>query len=141
MPQRIFGQSVIATFPNMKYFMGDMQIQALEQVEDPYWMEIMERLNERVAIMPKTYEQNGLGDNAIAYLHYFTSSFDWYITEKDLTDEDTEIGEQQQAFGLACLFESEMGFIPITEIIKLGAELDFYFTPRTLGEIKRQRNL
>lgn len=80
--------------------------------------------------MPKTYEQGGKGQEAIAYLHYFTSDCDWYITEKDMEP------EQLQAFGLAKIWEREIGYISIVELVACGAELDLYFTPTALKDIK-----
>ena len=80
--------------------------------------------------MPRGYEQDGKGDSAIAYLHYFTGSCDWYITERDTTD------EQHQAFGLADLgYGPELGYISVQELIENGAELDLYFEPKPLKEI------
>ena len=76
----------------------------------------------------------GKGDDAIVYLHYFFGGCDWYITEKDVD------GGVQQAFGYAVLFgdkqNAELGYICITEITQFGAELDLYFTPCPLAEIK-----
>ncbi|MBL0011067.1 MAG: DUF2958 domain-containing protein [Nitrosomonas sp.] len=81
--------------------------------------------------MPKTYGQDGMGDKAIAYLHYFSGGSDWYITEKDMED------EQLQAFGLANLGQGgELGYISIQELIDAGVEIDLYWTPKTIGQIK-----
>lgn len=86
--------------------------------------------------MPKTYEQDGKGLKAIAYLHYFTGNADWYITEKDMSDPD-EPG-QLQAFGLANLgYGGELGYISIVELLKRGAELDYHFEPCPLDEIDK----
>lgn len=90
----------------------------------------MERL---IRTMPKTYEQDGAGDEAIASLHYFLNGFDWYITERDMER------KQLQAFGLACMTEEEMGYINIVELICNGAELDLYFEPRSLRKIFAER--
>lgn len=90
----------------------------------------MERL---IRTMPMTYEQDGAGEEAIAYLHYFLNGFDWYITERDMER------EQLQAFGLACMGEEEMGYINIVELIHNGAELDLYFEPRSLKNIFAER--
>ena len=91
-------------------------------------------LEKLIASAPVTYEQDGKGDDAIVYLHYFFGGCDWYITEKDVD------GGVQQAFGYAVLFgdkeNAELGYICITEIIQCGAELDLYFTPCPLAEIK-----
>ena len=83
--------------------------------------------------MPKILEQDGKGDNAIAYLHYFTANTDFYITEKDIEDEIT------QAFRLVSFVSDypEIGYISIEEVIKAGAEIDLHFEPKTLGEIKQ----
>ena len=86
--------------------------------------------------MPKTYEQDGKGKDAIAYLHYFKNDCDWYITERDMEQ------EQLQAFGLACLNGDypEIGYISIVELLSVGAELDLYWTPKTIKEIEKEIN-
>lgn len=89
-----------------------------------------------VSGMPKTYETDSQGDQAIAYLHYFSRGADWYITEKDAGDgpDDTE---QHQAFGLADLGHGgELGYISIVELVQNGVELDLYFTPKPLAAIR-----
>ncbi len=90
---------------------------------------------ERVAKMPKTYEQDSMGDEAIVYLHYFSSGCDWYITEKDMAD------EQHQSFGWADLgYGGELGYISLAELCQCrGVELDLHFTPTTLGTIKQAK--
>lgn len=93
---------------------------------------------------PAIYQQDGLGENAIAFLHYFIGGMDWYITEKDPgAPEDEEIGilpsTQQQAYGLACAQSEELGYISVAELIANNVELDLHFTPCTLGEIKAIR--
>ena len=57
--------------------------------------------------MPKSYETEGQGKEAIVTLHYFTGSWDWYITEKDKEE------EQLQAFGLVSGFEKEYGYTSV----------------------------
>ena len=87
--------------------------------------------------MPKTYQQRGKGDNAIVYLHYFLHASDWYITEKDMEGDGTI-----QAFGFAHLNgdtqNAELGYISIAELVKVGVELDLYWTACTLAEIKER---
>ena len=97
----------------------------------------LSEFSDRVQTMPKVYQQDGLGDRAIVYLHYFRGGHDWYITERDLT------GEQLQAFGLASLdgHYPELGYISIAELIGLGVELDLYFEPTPLGEIRAASRL
>ena len=84
-----------------------------------------------IKTMPKTYEQDGLGMDSIAYLHYFKNSMDWYITEKDMEN------EQCQAFGYADLGfgGGDLGYISIVELLENQIELDLHFTPKTLKEL------
>ncbi|MHB8252924.1 MAG: hypothetical protein ACYDEV_04355 [Acidiferrobacter sp.] len=89
-----------------------------------------------IKTMPKTYEQDGSGMEAVAYLHYFVSGFDWYITEKDMTGAGID-----QAFGLAVVHERELGYISIREIAANGAELDLYFEPATLSALANGRTI
>ena len=100
--------------------------------EQAYFRQMVQDLTTRIEAMPQTYEQDGLGLRAVAHLHYFTPAFDFYITEKDRTGNGT-----QQAFGLACAHEREIGYISIRQLVEAGAELDLYWTPKTLAEIGR----
>jgi len=100
--------------------------------EREWFIDTLVELAERILTMPKTYEQDGKGDDAIVYLHYFKGDMDWYITEKDIET------EQHQAFGLADLGMGfpELGYISIEELTEYGAELDLHWTPKTLREVK-----
>lgn len=93
------------------------------------------QLMKTIENMPKTYEQDGKGDKAIAYLHYFYGGCDWWITEKDMED------QQLQAFGLVSLTgdpsDYELGYTSIEELMNNWVEIDLYWTPKTLGEIKK----
>lgn len=92
---------------------------------------------QRITEMPKTYETDGQGEAAIAQLHYFVGGCDLFITERDV---DTDGEGQIQAFGLADLgYGPELGYISIAEAIAHGAELDLYWTPRTVGDIRAER--
>ena len=90
-----------------------------------------------IASMPVTYEQDGKGDEAVAYLHYFRGGSDWYITEKDMD------GGVEQAFGYTILNGddemAECGYISISELAGFGVELDLHFAPRTIAKIKAER--
>jgi hypothetical protein len=98
--------------------------------EGEWYREKFLEMAARINTMPKTYEQDGKGEDAIAYLHYFYGNADWYIIEKDAED------EQHQAFGYADLgYGGEMGYISIEELIENGVELDLHFEPKTMGEI------
>ena len=99
--------------------------------EQAHFRQLVQDWAARIAAMPKTYETDGQGLKAVAHLHYFTPAFDFYITEKDRS------GGTQQAFGLACAHEREIGYINIRQLVEAGAELDLYWTPKTLAEIGR----
>jgi len=124
---------------SLRTYMGKSQWAAVRSgmrgEEKQFFRDKMVELADRIANMPKTYEQDGKGDDAIVSLHYFTSGGDWYITEKDME------AEQHQAFGLADPFQDggELGYISIIELAENGAELDFYFTPKTLGEVRGKK--
>jgi hypothetical protein len=122
----------------LRGFIGNGQLQALGDAmrgeEKQFFFDKMVALANLVSTMPQTYQQDGLGDQAIVSLHYFKGSMDWYITERD-SDPDGE--GQIQAFGLADFGDGgELGYISIVELIASGVELDLYFEPKTLGQIR-----
>lgn len=89
-------------------------------------------LAERIATMPVTYQQDGKGEDAIVYLHYFRGNMDWHITEKD------KDGGVEQAFGLANIgYGGELGYISIEELTENNVEIDLYWKPKTLGECRK----
>ena len=127
---------VLSLLPGIfKDFIPSYQLKAIEGSREH--SEILQRLEKIFTGMPKTYDQDGLGNNAIAFLHYFGPSQDWYITEKDM-DYD-----QLQAFGYSNLGDGyEAGYISIVELIDLKLskamtlpQLDFFFTPQPIYEV------
>ena len=133
--QATAGLQVLAPFINKG------QMQALwdlcrKSEERAYFKQKVMDLARLIKGMPKTYEQDGSGMEAMAYLHYFTSGFDWYITEKDMTGAGID-----QAFGLAIVHERELGYISIREIVANGAELDLHFTTATLSALADGRTI
>jgi hypothetical protein len=69
--------------------------------------------------------------NQTVFAHYFYAGSDWYILEAALKQDST-------VFGYVVLnqdvMNSESGYISLDEIKGTGKiELDFYFTPQTLG--------
>ncbi len=123
-------------------FVTRQQFQVMEELsrtgeEKKFFQEKFLEYANRIAGMAKSYEQDGKGDEAVVYLHYFHGGSDWYITEKD------QDGGVQQAFGYAVLNgdeqNAELGYISIEELTGLGVELDLHFDPRTLGQVKEQR--
>ena len=129
----------IQAINNCLYFMGNQQVRAMREglrgEESQFFIDKFMELGDSIESMPETYGQDGKGDQAVAYLHYFNSSMDWYITEKDC-DPDNE--GQIQAFGLADLgYGAELGYISIKELIENNVELDLYFEPQTLAVIRK----
>jgi hypothetical protein len=104
--------------------------------EHQHFRDMLVTLAEHIHAMPKTYEQDGLGDQAQVHLHYFTGGCDWYITEKDSDPDGTG---QVQAFGYANLGDpqnAELGYISIQELIEHNVELDLYWTMKPLAAVK-----
>lgn len=103
--------------------------------EAAYFRNKLTEIDARIRDMPRIYAQDGKGDAAIVYLHYFLGGHDWYITERDTSD------VQHQAFGLAALnsYSPELGYISIAELIAHGAELDLHFQPCELGTIRTRQ--
>ncbi len=121
-------------FHKLQKFIGTAQRQAIRALcigaEKQFFYDKIVELAEVVSAMPVTYGTDGQGDQAVAYLHYFTGSCDWYITERDCQS------EQRQAFGKADLgYGGELGYISIVELLRCGAELDLYWTPKKLAKI------
>ena len=116
-------------------FMGHNQLSVVKNClrgeEGAYFKEVLDDLYKTVTTMPKTYQTEKQGKNAIVYLHYFHGNMDWYITEVDKEP------EQHQAFGYADLgYGGELGYISIVELVHNNIELDFHWTPKPLHQIK-----
>lgn len=132
----------VQALQTLRAFIGRDQLavlaHAMRSEEKQFFFDKAVELADLVARMPQTYQQDGIGDRAIVSLHYFIGGADWYITERD---SDPDGDGQIQAFGLADLFGDggELGYISIPEITGAGGELDFYFAPRTLGEVRAER--
>lgn len=125
-------------------FIGKRQIMFLADMlrmseEREHFAEIVVRLAETVEKMPKTYETDEQGSDAIVYLHYFMGGIDAWITEKDRGDGSGINNRQLQAFGKITLTgnkeDAEYGYICIQELIDNNVELDFYWTPKKLKEL------
>jgi hypothetical protein len=116
-------------------FIGHSQRMAISEgiqsEEAQYFIDKVCGIFDAIQAMPKTYDQDGLGDNAVVHLHYFIGGCDWYITEKDMED------DQWQAFGYADLgYGGELGYISLIEITRARAEIDFHWAPVTLAAVK-----
>ena len=86
--------------------------------------------------VPALYEQDGLGENAIAHIKLFTpdSNWTWYITEMN-----RDTGE---CFGLVCGLERELGYFNLHELeelrgpLGLPVERDRFFDPTPVNLCK-----
>ena len=92
--------------------------------------------NEIKRVLPKLYEQDGKGFNAMAYIKFFTpdSNWTWYVTEFDGKD---------IFFGLVDGLEKELGYFSLSELesvrgpLGLKIERDLYFKPTKLKNLMR----
>lgn len=107
---------------------------AMRGEERQFFFDKAVELVKTIEAMPVTYQTDGQGDNSIAHLHYFLAGCDWYITEKDM------LQDQHQAFGLADMGYPELGYISLPELHANGAELDLYWTPKPLKDIAGRRS-
>ncbi len=133
---------LLTAIQTLRRFAPSSQIDALYEgirsEEGEFFKAKIFEMSKLISAMPKTYEQEELGDEAIVSLHYFRGGMDWYITERDVETPD-EPG-QHQAFGLADLgYGGELGYISIVDLIRNGVELDLYWTPVTLGTIRQKQ--
>ena len=91
-------------------------------------MKLLTKANRKA--LPKLYAQDGLGEDAIVHVKFFTpnSSWTWYATEFD--GEDT-------FFGLVDGFEKEFGYFSLSELKARWpwVERDRYFSPCKVGEL------
>lgn len=136
-------QDLIETFG--RHFVSRQQVRALRELvqgeEGEHYAQLIRAHALLVATMPKTHETDDDGDNAQVQLHYFVGGANFYIIEKDAGSPDDEVpGAQHQAFGLADLYGDggELGYISLPEIFESGAELDLYWQPKSLREIREK---
>ena len=95
----------------------------------------MKLINDEIKrVLPKLYEQDGKGLNAIVYIKFFTpdSNWTWYVMEFDGKD---------LFFGLVDGFEKELGYFSLSELqsvkgsLGLKIERDLYFKPTKLKNL------
>lgn len=136
-------RAALATGGALEHFMSRSQRRVLDDLlrgeEREAFADTVLRVAQVIETMPKTYEQSELEMDAVAYLHYFRSSADFWITEKDMGDGSDDL-RQHQAFGLASLFgggaeDAELGYISIQEILDANVELDLYWEPKKLRDL------
>lgn len=132
----------------LKRFIGPRQLKFTLSLcrgeEGQFFIDKLVELHALITNMPKIYEQNGKGEDAIVSLHYFKRGADWWITEKDSGDSGEDmLAEQHQAFGMVDLglFENglSLGYISIVELMENHVEIDYHWTPKTIREVKTSR--
>lgn len=134
-PKPATSRDVTNALPTLRKFITKSQLAVMlhDGEELQFYRDKLVSIANIVTTMPMTYEQDDLGDEAIAHLHYFRGGMDWYITERD---SDPDGAGQNQAFGLANLGHGgELGYISIIELLHNGIELDLYFAPCSLGSV------
>ncbi|MPQ56251.1 hypothetical protein [Duganella sp. FT27W] len=103
--------------------------------------EIVNKVTDAIATMASTHQTASQGDQATAPLHYFSGAVEAWITEKDMGNPTAGDVSQRQAFGLITLSgdveTAELGYISLEELIGCDVELDLYWTPKTLAEIRK----
>ena len=135
----------VAALESLKHFIGESQHKCLLSLfrgeERQYFFDKIVALTETIQKMPTSYQTDGQGDSAVAVLHYFKGGLDYYITEKDLGSTDDppdERGKQIQAFGVTNTGHgAELGYIDISTLIAHNVEIDLYWKPTALREIKK----
>lgn len=100
-----------------------------ESEEAQFFIDKVKELTDLINSMPVTYDTEEV-DDPKASLHYFNSTMDFYIVEKDCED------VQLQAFGYANIGHGyEAGYISLPELFEIGVEIDLYFTPEAINTL------
>lgn len=127
---------------SLKNFIGPNQRSVLSSnlrgEEGRYFADMLIELQEKIDAMPVLYGQEDLDDAAVVHLHYFLGSIDAWVTEKYDGETDPHDPEDyDRAFGYRKINgEAELGYMSIKEMIECGVELDLYWEPKTLKEVK-----
>jgi len=132
----------------LKKFISKPQLRALHYLskmskqEGDYYPNLLTSLEEKVGRVPGL-SMAGANKDPLVHLHYFKSKMspetkggsDWYIIER----------EDSLAFGFVCLNgdtqNAELGYISIPELLGNEVELDLYFEPTLLSQVKRSLGL
>lgn len=121
----------------LEKFINEKQLKLIQDLaknseEKEHFKSLLQGWNKKINEMPVTYQQDGKGEDAVIHLHYFLGGSDFYITEKDVEN------EQLQAFGLVSLngHEPEFGYISIVELLEIGVEFDLNWNTKTIKEVR-----
>lgn len=125
-------------YPLSAKFMPKHQKQLVQRYDDGDKKQILDGVEAMLKALPRAYAQDGKGDRAIVHVHYFYGESDWYVTE---FHPDRENPAYDRLYGFAILNGdtqfAEMGYQSLSELANSGkVELDFYWQPETLGEVK-----
>ena len=104
--------------------------ECLRGEEAVFFIEKLKEVQRIADHTPRTYQTEQSEAVKVATMHYFLNGWDWYLVEMDMQKELT------QCFGLVKGYEKELGYFSLPEILKTGAELDLYWTPTPINEIK-----
>lgn len=130
------------------HFMPRSQRQLIAEMlngeESQFFEDKVMEFVDRITGMHATYQQDGMGEEAIVHLHYFGGPVDAWVTEKDVGDGSGNL-RQLQAFGYVNLDGSgfdgaEAGYVSICELIEYGIELDLYWEPKPIKDLRRPVN-
>ena len=131
--------------PVLSSFVGRSQASAIRSAmrgeEGDWFRSKMKEMQAIIDGMPVSYETDGDGKPKVAQLHYFGGNSDAWIVELDKgSPDDTPEDYQSQAWGMVDLgYGAETGYVSIPELLANGLELDLYWKPKTLDEIKDKR--
>ena len=133
---------LVGAFSTLRPFLNQMQMVMLTTMTHPahceewqFYVAKVEALADLVMGMAQTYQQEGKGDQATVYLHYFIGGSDWYITEKDVD------GGAEQAFGYAVLNGAEDCCRFQFNAALLTFQLALPFVLGTLASIAKMRSV
>ncbi len=87
-------------------------------------------------VLPPLYAQEGLGEDAIVYIHFFNplGVGDWWITE------GSPEGDDFIMFGLCDLGFPELGYVSLNELESVRViERDLHWIARALREVRQDR--
>ena len=85
--------------------------------------------------------QESWQDHAPANLHYVLGDAHWYVVEKDTQHPPRILGESEAGPALLYAWSvypnatPELGYVELSELLRVGAELDLHYTPRPAEEL------
>ena len=107
-------------------------------------VELVERAVEMVKNTPLTYQSAEETNEKVVGLHYFNGSIDVWIVERDVGDtlDGNGCGVQHQAYGRASFSGGweggEWGYISLAEHMQHDLEMDLYWEPKTVGQVRAE---